>query len=225
MDRHPVLLAMDSALFADALRSTLDGSDLEVISTTYDVETAVAEAVRVDPALAVVSADLPGAGGGLGLCARLMNDDSLRTMTLVIASPGSQEQMMAALEVGALGYATASTSLHDLIEDMHGVLRGEARVPRLMLGGLLRGLIASERRKDSLLDRYASLSKRERQILGLLAQGYDHVQIAARLVISPQTARTHIQNLLSKLGVHSRLEATALALEHGWVHMDAQAGT
>ena len=222
MTRVPVLLALDGPLFADALRVALSGTALEVIGRTHDVEATVSLARARDPALLVVAANLPGPGGGLAACSRVMAEETLRTLALVIGDPGSEEEMRAALEAGALGYATSTSSLADLIEDMQGVVGGEARVPRLMLGGLLRSLITRERKSSDMLDRYASLSRRERETLGLLARGLDHTAIAEQLVISPQTARTHIQNVLGKLGVHSRLEAATLALENGWVNVEGE---
>ena len=219
----PILLAITSALFADALRVALAATPLEVVGRTHDVESTVVQCRARNPALLVVSGDLPGAGGGLGACTRVMNDDRLRTLTLVIGDPGSEDEMKAALDAGALGYATARSNLADLLDDMQGVVGGEARVPRVMLGSLLRSLITRERRSSEMLDRYASLSRRERETLALLAQGMDHLAIARSMVISPQTARTHIQNILGKLEVHSRVEAASLALANGWVTLDVGA--
>ena len=63
------------------------------------------------------------------------------------------------------------------------------------------------------------LTEREREVLGLLAQGYRNDDIAGRLYISPQTVQTHVRNLLGKLGVHSKLEAVAFAVKHGAVRV------
>lgn len=214
-----VVLATGSQLFADALCTTLAGTSLEVVGRSHDVDTTMGLARTLQPDLVVLAAPLPGA---LGACRRLMSEEGLGCVVLFVGDPGGEDEMKAALEAGALGYATASSTLTALVEDMHGVVAGEARVPRLLLGGLLRSLITRERRSNAMLDRYASLSRRERETLGLLAQGLDHAGIAASMVISPETARTHIQNVLGKLGVHSRLEAAALAIEHGWVPSDPE---
>jgi two-component system, NarL family, nitrate/nitrite response regulator NarL len=220
-----VLLATGSQLFADALCATLAGTSLEAVGPSHDVDTTIGFARTLQPDLVVLAAPLPGTGGALGACRRLMADESLHCVILFVGDPGGEEEMKAALEAGALGYATASSTLAELVEDMHGVVAGEARVPRLLLGSLLRSLITRERRSSVMLDRYASLSRRERQTLGLLAQGHDHAGIAADMVISPETARTHIQNVLGKLGVHSRLEAATLAIEHGWVPSGREVST
>ena len=67
------------------------------------------------------------------------------------------------------------------------------------------------------VDRFSRLSRREREILALMVEGMDNHAIARALVISPHTARTHAQNVLSKLGVHSRVEAAAVAAEFGLI--------
>jgi DNA-binding NarL/FixJ family response regulator len=84
-----------------------------------------------------------------------------------------------------------------------------------MLGALLQRLIQRRRERDGSLRQMAKLTRREREVLALLAQGGDNDEIAQTLVISPETARTHIQNLLGKLGVHSRLEAAAFVIQNG----------
>ena len=84
-----------------------------------------------------------------------------------------------------------------------------------MLGDLLGRLMWRRHEQDEVLQRIARLTRRERDVLGLLAGGARTEAIAETLVISPQTARTHVQNILGKLGVHSRLEAAALVNQAG----------
>jgi DNA-binding NarL/FixJ family response regulator len=79
----------------------------------------------------------------------------------------------------------------------------------------LRRLIVRRRERDDALKRMAKLTRREREVLALVAQGADNDAIAQVLVISPETARTHIQNVLGKLSVHSRLEAAAFVTQNG----------
>ena len=91
---------------------------------------------------------------------------------------------------------------------------GETIVPGRMLGPLLQRLIRRRREQRDALDRMSRLTRREREVLGLLAEGADNDTIAERLVISPETARTHVQNVLVKLEVHSRVEAAAFVMRH-----------
>jgi DNA-binding NarL/FixJ family response regulator len=122
-----------------------------------------------------------------------------------------------AMQAGANGYLTKGIPLAKLIEAMRAVLRGETIVPPAMLGDLLSQLVQSKERQNEVLRRISRLTRREREVLALLVEGADNDLVAQRLVISPETARTHIQNILSKLDVHSRLEALALVLRNNIV--------
>jgi DNA-binding NarL/FixJ family response regulator len=130
--------------------------------------------------------------------------------------------LIAGLESAATGFLTKDSPLAELIEAARLVHEGETLVPRRMLGTLLSQLIRRKREQDDAVRRLNRLTRRDREILGLLAGGADNHFIARELVISPETARTHIQKVLTKLGVHSRLEAAAFALQNGL--MDDLAG-
>jgi DNA-binding NarL/FixJ family response regulator len=134
---------------------------------------------------------------------------------LVLNGRADVATLVACLEAGALGYQTKDLDLPGLAAAVAAISDGEAVVPRNMLGGLLRGLIDRRREDDERMRRFNTLTKREREILALLGRGEDQDGIARTLVISPQTARTHIQNVLTKLEVHSRMEAVAFAHELG----------
>jgi two-component system nitrate/nitrite response regulator NarL len=220
-----VLLADENVLFRSALRVALENTgEFEIVAETADVEATLAATKRLNPPLALIADDLPGEGGGIGVCAQCVDGNGFQTATIVVAASPKQTRLLRALEAGALGYVTRDVSLVELIHDMQAALRGEACIPRRMLGGLLRELIDRRRETNAFLERYSRLTRREKEALSLLARGHDHVMIATILFISPQTARTHIQNVLAKLGVHSRLEAATLALEHGVVNARGDTG-
>ena len=86
-----------------------------------------------------------------------------------------------------------------------------------MLGSLLQRLIHRRREQDDAVRQLSKLTRRERQVLGLLAGGADNDRIAQVLVISPETARTHVQHVLNKLGMHSRLAVAAFVVANGLV--------
>jgi DNA-binding NarL/FixJ family response regulator len=132
---------------------------------------------------------------------------------LVLGTDDTPELLVAAIEAGADGYVTTDAAIEDLCAALENVAAGHAMIPPEMLGSLLRTLIERRREHSAAMERYLRLSERERQVLTLLVGGLDKEDIAAELVISAHTARTHIQNVLTKLEVHSRLEAVALAAE------------
>ena len=212
--RVRVLLADEQALFREAVRVVLSSQeDLEVVSEAKDGQQAVAEAMRMVPDVALVGASLPN-GDGINTTAQIV--DLVPTCRVIVFSGQEDEGVLLdALEAGAAGYLSKESPLTELIEATRAVHRGEALVPPRMLGAVLQRLIHRRRERDAALRRLAILTRREREVLGLLAQGGDNDEIAQRLVISPETARTHIQNLLGKLGVHSRLEAAAFVMQNG----------
>ena len=105
----------------------------------------------------------------------------------------------------------------ELVATLRGVCDGDTVVTRELFGPLLHHLITRRREDDAARRLAACLTPRERQVLLLLAKGADTRGIARALRITTDTARTHVRNLLAKLGVHSRLEAAALVVRAGLV--------
>lgn len=209
-----VLLADEQSLFRDAVKVVLSNEDdLIVVGEAGDGLQAVAEAERVQPDVALLDAHLPNCDG-----IRATQQISIRVpdcRVIVFSAQEDEQILVQSLEAGASGYLSKGAPLAELIEATRAVHRGEALVPPRMLGALLRRLIVRRRERDDALKRMAKLTRREREVLALVAQGADNDVIAQALVISPETARTHIQNVLGKLGVHSRLEAAAFVTQNG----------
>lgn len=217
MSGQSVVLADRHRLFRSALRATLEANTaLRVVAEASDVTSALRHVQRWQPHLLLLDADL-GAPTGLRETLGRIHLAAPETAVLVIDDSPDLAVLMAILEAGALGYATRADPLEDFMRATTAVLGGEASVPPRLLGGLLRNLIDRRRALSEAQRRFARLSPREQEVLRLLADGLDQGEIARELVISPQTARTHIQRVLSKLEVHSRMDAARLAHENGLV--------
>lgn len=211
-----VLIADGDAVFADAVaQALLEEIEVGAVATVADGNKVLEAVERCRPDLVIVDVELPNVPG-LALCNNLLSRPDPPAL-LVLSSTSEHRVLVAALHVGAQGYLGKDADLDELLDAVRALLRGEASVPPRMLGGLLHDLIQRRRMAGAVHERFARLSRREREVLALLAGGQDHLAIARRLVISPQTARTHIQNVLGKLEVHSRLEAVSVAVEHGLV--------
>jgi DNA-binding NarL/FixJ family response regulator len=209
-----VLLADEQSLFREAVRAVLESEpDFDVVAEARDGVQAVAEARRTRPDVAVLAAGLPNCDGIRAT--RLICESMEGCRVLVLGQDSDVRQMVEALEAGARGYLTKEIPLADLIEATRGLARGETMIPPGMLGPLLAHLIHRHREEEDARRRVSQLTRREREVLALLADGADNDTIAQRLVISPETARTHVQNVLHKLDVHSRLEAAAFVLQSG----------
>lgn len=209
-----IVLADEQSLFREAVRVVLQNEpDLEIVGEAHDGLRAVAEAERTRPDVVLLNADLPNCDGVRAT--KLIKEVSPESRVLVLSSDQDLGVLAEALEAGANGYLTKTCPLSELIDATRAIHQGATLVPPQMLGPLLARLIHRRREQDEATKRLSRLTRREREVLGLLSEGMSNEGIAQALVISPETARTHIQNVLGKLGVHSRLEAAAFARQNG----------
>lgn len=214
MARVRILIADEQSLFREAVKVVLEAEpDLQVVGEARDGIQAVAEAERARPDVALLDAGLPNRDGLRATF--LIKERVPECQVLVLSGEEDHRILVGALEAGASGYLTKECPLSELIDATRAIHRGETLVPPRMLGTLLSRLIRRRREQDEALRRVSRLTRREREVLALLSDGGDNDAIAQALVISPQTARTHIQNVLGKLDVHSRLEAAAFVRQNG----------
>jgi DNA-binding NarL/FixJ family response regulator len=206
-----VLLADAQALTREAVRSVLESTDdIVVVAEAADGMQAVAEAERTRPDLALVDADLPNRDSSHTTATIIERTPECRV--LILSDRNDDSALATAMEVGASGFLTKGSPIAELLDAVHAVHQGDTLVPPRMLGSLLQRLIHRRKEQDEALRKLARLTRRERQVLGLLAAGADNDRIAQALVISPETARTHVQHVLSKLDMHSRLAVAAFVV-------------
>lgn len=205
-----VLICDEYELFRCAVASAFDTHpSLTVVGQADDLTSAIELTRRYRPDVVLLSLDLPGLEPTGPI--RLVEQAAV----LAVGERASEDALLRAVRAGMHGYATKDMELGALVAAVRGVDNGEAVIPPVMLPTLLRQLVERDRAAHRALQLSSRLTRREREVLELLVDGCDHRTVADVLVISPQTARTHIQNVINKLGVHSRLEAVALAAEHG----------
>jgi DNA-binding NarL/FixJ family response regulator len=205
-----VLIVDDHRVVADGLRLVLDEHpDLQVIGTAGDGATALRLASMTPPPdLVLVDYRLPDMTGA-ELAAQIRDrQPGVRVLflSMVVSAPLIRE----AVKAGARGYLVKTQPAEELVDAVRRAARGEMLVPAATLAELVVG--ADE--GAQLLDR---LTPRESDVLRLLAAGLDNRAIAARLGIGYVTARSHLRNLSSKLGAHSKLEILARAVELGLI--------
>ena len=211
-----ILIADRDVLFRSALGQHLNSElGLQISAEVSDVDALLASCAASRPDLVLLGANIATDASLVSVCRRLQLVQPDMSVLAVTDDDDDEHLLLALLEAGAIGYVTRSNRLDDLVHSVDAALRGEACIPRSMLGGLLKTLITRRRLANETLSRIERLSQREKQVLRELAAGRDRDEIAARLFISPQTVRTHIQNVMTKLEVHSRVEAAALARDHG----------
>lgn len=167
--------------------------------------------LELRPELAVVDLEL-APGGEVDLCMSLVRQGVRPVLVTRAGSAGHLEL----LERGAAGIVVSSDGLTGVRDAVRTVLEGHVHLPAHLLGSVLHDLILERREQAApTTNRLVALSPREREVLGLLGHGADTREIASRLVISPHTAKTHINRVLAKLGLASRSEAAGFAVAHG----------
>ncbi|WDG30775.1 response regulator transcription factor [Streptomyces sp. CA-278952] len=135
--------------------------------------------------------------------------------SVVLAEKDDPRAAARALQAGASGWVAKDCSLQRLLAVIRGVLRDETHLPPALLTGVLRELTAARKHRTESERLVESLTPREREVLRCMVAGLGRKAVAERLFLSPHTVRTHMQNVLGKLGVHSTLAAVALARRAG----------
>jgi two-component system, NarL family, nitrate/nitrite response regulator NarL len=204
-----VLLADSQPLFNEALEALFSREDgHQVVGRCSSADEAFAAVSALRPDLVLVDADL-GLDGSPNLVTRML-EACPGMRVIVLGDDHDADLLLAAIRAGAAGVVGKTYGAATVLRVAGAVLDGEGAVPRAMLLEVARRMVAKDRVADSPL---ARLSPRERQVLALLSRGYDNARIGRDLFISQHTVRTHIQNILEKLGMHSKLEAATFAMQ------------
>ncbi len=213
-----LLLVEDHVSFRQTLALVFEGEpDFEVVAQAGSV----AEARRVmggrKADLGVVDLSLPD-GEGIELIEELREANPLFTALVLTASLDKAEHARA-VEAGAAGVLHKSADVDEILGATRRLATGETLLSPEELVELLR--IAGQSREEEREARASieQLTRREREVLYALAEGLSNKQIAERLHMSVDTERTHMMNILNKLGVHSRLQALLFAARHGLVEL------
>jgi two-component system nitrate/nitrite response regulator NarL len=217
--RGRVLVVEDRRLFAEGLRSVLKQQGTRRVWTAGTAAEAMTLALAERPDVVLVDVNLPD-GSGIDLGSRILG---ARPGTVVVALADEHERRLAdrAMHAGFRGFLTTDMPLTKLLAAMDAVARGRVVIAPT---GTSRTMPEAADVEVSADGPSEQLTVREREVLMLLVQGRSTKEMARRLELSRHTVRTHIQNILSKLGVHSRLEAAAYALLYGLVELEPPVG-
>jgi DNA-binding NarL/FixJ family response regulator len=205
-----LFILLQERTFADALAIRLEREpDMEVVTAvdTSALPSRLLVGSRVDVVL--LDADLAD-NAAFRLGQELSQAPEAPSMVFLSHS-SDPESIVRAIGVGAVGWVRKDESLDRLIYVIRGVARGETWLPPDQTGEVLRLLMRRSDQADNSDEQFLELlTGRERDVLGCLAEGHRRRDVAERLHMSPNTVRTHLQNLMAKLGAHTALEAVAL---------------
>ncbi len=207
-----VVIADDHPPQRVGVRAALESDGFEVVAELADAKAAYEAAVELEPDLCLLDVHMPG--NGVKAAAKIASELPHVAVVMLTVSR-NDEDLFAALRVGACGYLLKDIDPARLPEALRGVLRGEAAIPRTLVARLMEEFRGpGGRRKLALVGRQGvELTSKEWEVLDLMRDGLSTAQMAERLFVSPVTIRTHVSQILKKLQVTSRDEAVRLLQE------------
>ncbi|CAM5558461.1 Response regulator transcription factor OS=Streptomyces tendae OX=1932 GN=GUR47_00980 PE=4 SV=1 [Streptomyces tendae] len=212
-----VALVDDQALMRAGFRALLDAEEgVEVVGEAADGEQGVALVRAQVPDVALVDVQMP-VMSGIEATRRIAADPALAAVRVVILTNyGLDEYVFEALRAGASGFLLKDTEPADLLQAIDVVAHGEALLSPSVTRTLIGEFVARppDRTTAPGLD---ALTRREREVTALAARGLSNEEIAAHMVISPLTAKTHISRAMTKLGARDRAQLVVFAYESGLV--------
>lgn len=209
-----ILLVDDHTLVREGVRMLIESQDdLVLIGEASDAAGTLAGVERERPDVVLLDLDL-GGENGLDLIRSIVAQGD-ETRVLVLTGVRDTEVQRRALQEGALGVVAKEKAAAVLLSAIRKVHAGEAWVDRAMMGSLLRETRPARQRSDPEAARIASLTPREREVVGLVAQGNGTARLAEHLGINEKTIRNHLVSIYAKLGVTDRLELAIYAGRHG----------
>lgn len=200
-----IVIADDHPLFREGVfRSLVAERDLVVVGQASTGEEALRLAIDLVPDVVLLDIGMPG-WGGLATLERL-SEVCPATMVVMLTVFDDEDRLLAAFKSGARGYVLKGVPSRDLADIVRKVVAGETYVSSALAATMLREL-TGKRAHDPL----SELSEREREILGLVAEGLTNREIGESVHLAEKTIKHHMTNILGKLRVRSRVEAALLA--------------
>jgi two-component system, NarL family, response regulator DevR len=222
--RIRVVIVEDHSLVAEGLELLLRRApDIDVVGTVGNKSELLERWRELDTDVVLMDYRLPdGSGADAANALRAERPDMV---VVFLSADESEESLLAAVEAGASGYLLKrSDAATELVSAIRLAAAGEMLISPQKLSSLVmrqrersRRQLELERQNRERQQLLGHLTQREREVLALIVAGLDNKSIAARLAIGTGTVRAHVQHVLEKLGVHSKLEAAAAALERGLV--------
>jgi DNA-binding NarL/FixJ family response regulator len=209
-----VLLVDGHRLILQALSRLLDNEpDIRVVGLASSVAEAVA---HTGEPMDVALVDYRLRDGTGADAARAIKARWPAARIVILAAVEDDEAVYDSVRAGADGYLTTDRAVEEVVSTVRAARDGATMLPRPMVMMIARRLAETRDREADRVP-YETMTPRELEVLRALTEGLSTPEICATLSITPNTLRTHVQNIMGKLHVHSKLEAVAVALRHGIV--------
>lgn len=211
-----IAIIEDHQVFVDALKMYLNRNPEFRLLSSANTYTEGSELIqRYSPDIVLLDVGLPDRNG-LDMIPEIRRYCP-KSKIVILTSYSDENTLMRAIDAGVCGFVQKGSSLTDLLTAMREVAQGEIALPTSILVGLMQRVPRDKASTYHNANGWEPLTDREIEVLTLLSRGRSGRAIAAELYISPLTVRTHVRNLMAKLGVHSRLEAVSFGLRNGLI--------
>ena len=212
-----VLVVDDHAIIRKGIRALLDlVPDIDLVGEAEDGKQAITLDLELTPDVILMDLMMPEMNGIA--CIKQIREKRPKACILVLTNFAGEDMIFPAIKAGAMGYHLKDSSPEALEEAIRQVYRGEPSLHPLIAKKVLEELHAPPEDQGV----YETLTKRELEVLSLIAQGLENREIASQLVVSEATIRTHVSNILGKLHLASRTQAALYALREGLASLDNQ---
>jgi DNA-binding NarL/FixJ family response regulator len=206
-----ILLVEDHQMVAQGIVEIVGAqADLDVVGVEATMQGATDAVVRLRPDVVLMDYRLPD-GDGVEATRRI-REAVPSTAVVMVTSVASENVLLGAIDAGCAAFVLKDSPMQDVIDATRAAGRGDSVIAPSLLARLLPRLRRTTTAPPT------ALTEREQQVLELLVEGLSSQAIADRLFLSMNTVRNHVQNILVKLGAHSRIEAVATAVRSGLVH-------
>ena len=217
MTKIKICIADDHVLFKDGLVSLINQQpDMEVVGVADDGLEILALVRDLDPDLILMDISMPISDGIEGT--RLIRESNSEIIIIMLTAQDNDEKLVGSVRAGANGYLVKNTSSDGLLRALRGALTGEVPLPRHLTAGLLKEISKPKNSPPAKSEHHhlsTTLTFREIQVLDLIASGASNQQISDQLGVSLYTIKSHVRNLISKLGAKNRREAAQIAHDLG----------
>lgn len=212
-----VILAEDHAVVRAGLRALLDQSErIKVVAEAEDGNEAFNLAATLRPNVVVMDISMPNLNGIEAT--RRIKEKYPEIKIVILTVHANEAYIFQALSAGAEGYLVKQTAPEDLVSAVEAAAQGEAFLSPLISKSVMENYLRHSEDADD-LDSLNSLTRREREVLQLIAEGLTSKQIGKQLFVSQKTIRTHRANMMSKLDIHSTAALTLYALRKGLISL------
>ncbi len=213
-----VLLADDHALFLDGLKNLLTLNGIQVVGTARNGLEAFEKALQLRPEIVLMDIRMQG-GDGI-TATRLIKAERPEIKVVMLTTSSEEPDLLEAIKSGACGYLLKSLETAPLLSYLHGVERGEGAISREVSGTLLKAIAQQDTvgRPDTEAPQEPGLTRRQVEILQLVAQDLSNKEIADRLSVSEHTVKYHLGEIFQRLDLKNREQAAEYALRKGIIH-------